>query len=94
MAKILDIYCECGSKAFITKTENIHRNFKKLYCTCRNPDCGHKFVMNLEFSHTTSTSKLTKDGLLKYLIGKLSEADKNELFKLISPTPKQKENFA
>ncbi|AWI51402.1 transcriptional regulator [Actinobacillus porcitonsillarum] len=83
MAKILDIYCDCGSKAVVTKTERMHSNLKKLYCTCKNPDCGHKFVMNLEFSHTTTSSKLTKDGLIKYLLGKLSNADKNELLKII-----------
>ncbi|WP_238544442.1 ogr/Delta-like zinc finger family protein [Avibacterium paragallinarum] len=63
----------------ITRTDRIHSNFSKLYCSCRNSKCGHKFVINQEFSHTTKTSLLTKERLLKLLIGQLSEEDKEKL---------------
>jgi Ogr/Delta-like zinc finger len=39
----------------------IHPGFrpcKKLYCSCRNPECGHTCVMDLSFSHTLSPSAL------------------------------------
>lgn len=84
MARTADIYCNvCNTKAVITRTDRIHSNFSKLYCSCRNPECGHKFVVNQEFSHTTKTSQLTKDGLLKYLIDQLSEKDREDLKKLL-----------
>ncbi|POY46785.1 ogr/Delta-like zinc finger family protein [Avibacterium paragallinarum] len=80
MARTADIYCNvCNSKAMITRTDRIHSNFSKLYCSCRNSKCGHKFVINQEFSHTTKTSLLTKERLLKLLIGQLSEEDKEKL---------------
>ncbi|MEE3608245.1 ogr/Delta-like zinc finger family protein [Avibacterium paragallinarum] len=80
MARTADIYCNvCNSKAMITRTDRIHSNFSKLYCSCRNSKCGHKFVINQEFSHTTKTSLLTKESLLKLLIGQLSEEDKEKL---------------
>ncbi|CDF98025.1 Hypothetical Phage transcriptional activator [Avibacterium paragallinarum JF4211] len=36
-------------------------------------------MINQEFSHTTKTSLLTKERLLKLLIGQLSEEDKEKL---------------
>ncbi|MFZ7175170.1 ogr/Delta-like zinc finger family protein [[Pasteurella] aerogenes] len=84
MSRTTDIYCnECQSKATIKRTERIHSTYSKLYCTCRNPACGHKFVMNLEFSHTTQSSKLTQDGLLSYLIGKLSDDERLKLKEIL-----------
>lgn len=65
-------YCrECSSEVIILKTERIHRDSSRLYCRCKNPDCCHEFVMNLDYSHTTRASKLTEKGLLYYLIEKL-----------------------
>lgn len=84
MAKILDISCkECGSKAIVTRTERIHSDLSNLYCHCKNIDCGHRFVMRLEFSHTTTSSKFSKDGLLKWVISRLSKQDKEELKKML-----------
>ncbi|WP_410685896.1 ogr/Delta-like zinc finger family protein [Avibacterium paragallinarum] len=58
MARTVDIYCNvCKSKAVITKADRIHKtDFNRLYCSCCNPKCQHKFVVNQEFSHTTKTS--------------------------------------
>ena len=53
------IRCDrCGSTARIESSVEISASFKTLYCSCRNPECGHTFVMNLEFSHTLSPSAL------------------------------------
>ncbi|MDU4897373.1 MAG: ogr/Delta-like zinc finger family protein, partial [Haemophilus parainfluenzae] len=43
----------------------LHSEFTRYYCACKNPLCGHRFVMNMEFGHTTRASKLTKDKLLE-----------------------------
>ena len=88
MARTLDIYCKvCNSKAVVQRTEKIHSDFNKLYCYCRNPNCRHKFVMNLEFSHTTSSSLLTKDQILfsalENQFRQLSEDDKNRIRKML-----------
>ncbi|TCJ98818.1 Ogr/Delta-like zinc finger protein [Volucribacter psittacicida] len=84
MARTTNIYCKiCGSKSVVTRTERMTSDYSRLYCSCRNPDCRHKFVMNLEFSHSTSTSQLTKDQLFSYLIKNLSVNDKKDLKKLL-----------
>ncbi|MBN6067863.1 ogr/Delta-like zinc finger family protein [Aggregatibacter actinomycetemcomitans] len=84
MARTSDIYCKvCKQKAVIRRTERIHSEFSRLYCDCKNPACRHKFVMNLEFSHSTSSSLLTKDQLLALTLSQLSEDDKNRIRKML-----------
>ena len=49
--------CEkCHGKARITTRREIPPRFTKLYCVCNNAECGHSFVMHLEFAHTLSQS--------------------------------------
>lgn len=82
MAGVLKIECNvCNSKAVITKSTHEHIDFKRLYCRCTNPACNHKFVMNLEHSHTTRTSDITRKLLLSNLISKLSDSDKDVIRK-------------
>lgn len=51
------IRCDrCGGKAIITTRREVTPQFTKLYCVCCNAECGHTFVMNLEFAHTLSPS--------------------------------------
>jgi hypothetical protein len=53
------IRCDrCLSKATIQTRREETPRFTKLYCTCTNPECGHTFVMHLEFGHTISPSAL------------------------------------
>lgn len=53
------IICDrCKSKSIITTTRELTPQFRKLYCACMNVECGHTFVMNLEFGHTLSPSAL------------------------------------
>ncbi|EPQ4021683.1 ogr/Delta-like zinc finger family protein, partial [Proteus mirabilis] len=55
--RVLTIYCpECGEKAMIKKSNRKHKELTDLYCACRDPLCGHTFVLNLTFSHTLSPS--------------------------------------
>ena len=39
--------------------------------------------MNMEFGHTTRSSKLTKDKLLELVLGKLSDEEKANLRKIL-----------
>ena len=53
------IRCDrCESIARIESSSEISPTYKKLYCSCRNPECGHTWVMDLQFSHTLSPSAL------------------------------------
>jgi hypothetical protein len=53
------VICDkCHGKARITTRREITPRFTKLYCVCNNAECGHSFVMHLEFAHTLSPSGL------------------------------------
>jgi len=63
------VYCPtCGKVARITSSNNMNLQLKQAYCTCSNPECGHTFVMNVEFDHTLSPSALSiPEGLRKQI---------------------------
>lgn len=53
------IRCDrCHSKAIITTRREMTPQFTRLYCVCTNAECGHSFVMNLEFAHTLCSPPL------------------------------------
>lgn len=53
------ISCDrCGRKARISTTRKVTDQLSKLYCACTNVECGHTFVMHLEFGHTISPSAM------------------------------------
>ncbi|MDC9581200.1 ogr/Delta-like zinc finger family protein [Xenorhabdus sp. PR6a] len=61
--KVLKVYCpECDGQATIKKikTEGLN-NIPELYCCCNDIECGHTYVLNLNFSHSIRHSKLTQD---------------------------------
>jgi len=68
----MKVVCDrCQSKARITTRREVTPLFTKLYCVCTNAECGHSFVMHLEFAHTLSPSALdlsdaTKKALRMY----------------------------
>lgn len=79
---MIKIECNvCGSKAIITRTERMteDHSYSRLYCSCKNKACNHRFVMNLEFSHSINTGLLEKDKLIIALIERLSEKEKKAL---------------
>ncbi|ATM77579.1 transcriptional regulator [Serratia fonticola] len=59
---------DCESKAIISKTNRKHKLIADLYCTCSNPECGHRFVANVTFSHTLCPSALTHGLMMQSLI--------------------------
>lgn len=53
------IFCDrCEKIARIESSVTITSTYKRLYCSCRNPECGHTWVMDLSYSHTLSPSAL------------------------------------
>lgn len=61
----------CGHKGVIQKSDQQTPEYSRLYVVCRNPQCGHHWVMDLTYSHTTRESKLTNEGLFNYLLNNL-----------------------
>lgn len=59
---------ECGGKSFIETRKRLDKKMSQLYCCCKNPHCGHTFVMDLCFSHTLSPSaQQHKDVVVSFL---------------------------
>lgn len=48
----------CKGPALIRTSREMSETLRQLYCICRDPECGHTFVMDLSFSHTLSPSAL------------------------------------
>ena len=74
----------CGERAVINKSQRDHKEFTKLYCTCKNKDCAHKFVIHLTFSHTTKPSKLKEQDHFKFILANLPNDKKQELINILS----------
>lgn len=68
----------------INRSKREHKEFTKLYCTCKNKDCTHKLVIHLTFSHTTKPSKLEEQNYFKYIITNLPDDKKQELRSMLS----------
>ena len=82
--RVLTIYCpECGEKAMIKKSNRKHKELTDLYCACRDPLCGHTFVLNLPFSHTLSPSAKKQDALLLAMIKNLSPQQREKALTLL-----------
>ena len=71
---------ECGSKGRITSRDELSREFAKLYCQCGSAQCGHTWVANLTFSHTSSPSAEAVDRLLFDRLRDMSRSQQRELF--------------
>lgn len=46
----------CRGKAIIHSRKQLDIKMSQLYCACKDPNCGHTFVMDLTFSHSLSPS--------------------------------------
>ena len=55
---------ECGSKAIINSRADKDIKVIDLYCSCKDPLCGHTFVSTLSFSHTLSPSAKQSDKMI------------------------------
>lgn len=55
----MQIQCrECKGKAIITTTNRMTCDFTRLYCSCRDAQCRHTFVMQLSYSHAIRPSEV------------------------------------
>ncbi|WP_338131468.1 ogr/Delta-like zinc finger family protein [Grimontia hollisae] len=59
------IFCGCGERATIQKTNRLSANVSDIYCQC---SCGHRFVMCRAYAYTLSPSALTTNELAIALI--------------------------
>ncbi len=59
---------ECFGKATIQSRKQLDIKLSQLYCSCKDPLCGHTFVMDLSFSHTLSPSGKQADNLVLRLL--------------------------
>lgn len=78
------VSCGCGERAVITKTNRLSNDCADLYYQCKNPACGHKFVMSLYYSHSLSPSSKTTDDLAVALVKALSPNQRQSLAQQIS----------
>lgn len=59
------VYCKvCKGKGKIATPRRVTDEFSKLYCQCLNPECGHRWVSNLSYSHSLDEPVRTLDTLL------------------------------
>lgn len=73
------VFCGCGERAVIKKTNRLSNDCADLYCECKKPACEHQFVMSLYFSHTLSPSSKTTSELAQALVKSLPSQKRLEL---------------
>lgn len=75
------VYCPvCKKVARIESSNSVSRQLKQAYCTCSNPECGHAFVMNVEFDHTISPSALSLPPELRERLRRTAPTEQATLF--------------
>lgn len=75
--RVFKIKCpECGQPAIIRKSDWKDKKLADLYCACTEVECGHTFVFNASFSHTLSSSGLTGNKLVKFIIDQLKPEER------------------
>lgn len=85
MSRYITFTCpECHSSAKVTKKDVLNARYTRLYCTCKNPHCGAKWVMSAEFSHFVKNTKYTQQGFLHYLLKKLPPEELKNLQAVIN----------
>ncbi|MGF1710118.1 ogr/Delta-like zinc finger family protein [Vibrio sp. 99-70-13A1] len=78
------IFCGCGERSIITKTNRLSNDCADLYCSCSDPECGHTFVMNLSYSHTLSPSAKTATQLAFNMVKALTPEHRKDLHQQLS----------
>lgn len=75
----------CGSAAVIDSSKEISDSIKHLYCMCKNVECGHTFVVAMEFSHTLSPSALDMPESVRQRLKGYSRTQQQQLFAGLIP---------
>jgi hypothetical protein len=71
---------ECGGNAIIQSRKKLDIKMSQLYCSCKDPSCGHTFVMDLSFSHTLSPSGKQAQGMIIDFLRALPEQERQLMF--------------
>ncbi len=71
---------ECLSTATIQSRKELDVKISDLYCSCKNPECGHSFVSTLSFKHSLSPSSFQARRMLIEHIKSLSIEEQQSLF--------------
>ena len=74
----VQVNCKCGSKAAIQSRQQRSDDVADLYCSCKNPHCGHTFVMTLSFKSTLSPSANMGRAMLLDLFGHMDKQAQQE----------------
>ncbi len=69
---------ECGSSSAIQSRQAISKDVVHLYCSCKNPHCGHSFVQNSSFLKTLSPSAKATKGMMLDLFSEMPSHEKAE----------------
>ncbi|WP_116425096.1 ogr/Delta-like zinc finger family protein [Pseudomonas citronellolis] len=82
------IHCpECGEKSRISSRRQISLQFTTLYCQCLDAEnCGHRFVMQLTYSHTLTKGAGTVETLLFDRLCEMPKKDREELLRKVEAT--------
>lgn len=67
---------ECGGTAIIHSRKKLDTKVSQLYCSCKNPVCGHTFVMDLVFSHSLSPSSKQAHNLVLDFLRALPDSER------------------
>ena len=82
------IYCKvCKGKGKIDTPRRLTDEFSKLYCSCLDPECGHRWVSHLEFSHSLNEPVRTLDTLLLDHFRDMPAAEQAQLLAQLSKQP-------
>ncbi|MGL1932193.1 MAG: ogr/Delta-like zinc finger family protein [Desulfotalea sp.] len=80
------VECErCNSQAIIYTRKKQSEAVSELFCCCKNPECGHSFVMDLAFSRTISPSALDFPAEIQEKIKTLTKLELKQLFAKLEP---------
>lgn len=69
----------CNAKAIIQSRKQLDPKVSQLYCSCKDPLCGHTFVMDLAFSHTLSPSAQHTGQMLLSLLRSMPDAERQQV---------------
>lgn len=78
------VRCKCGQLAVIQTSNEMDLQLKQVYCACTDPECGHTFVVNVEFSHTLSPSAHDLPEELRKRIRETAPTEQASLFSEVS----------
>ncbi|HAS89845.1 MAG TPA: transcriptional regulator [Desulfovibrio sp.] len=71
---------KCGSVGRIESSSQEGETVKKLYCSCKNPRCGHTWADELSYSHTISPSALDLPEQIREKLQLVPPAEQAKLF--------------